>query len=195
MVRRHCRAVAALHQEHLRSRFRGRAGLRLIEAYYAAVSEGMGACGYVAERDARVVGYVCGVWDRKALRSTLLRAHSARLLLWGIVHAVSHPSALISAFQRVRRPCSGPPPLGSGYELRPIVVAPEARGTRAARLLVSALDEDAAGRGFERIYLYTEEDNSRARRFYIRSGFEAKDSIQRAGTMYLRYERAVFGTA
>ncbi len=163
------RVVARLHQQNLNTGFSGRAGFGLLEAYYRGLARSSGACGYVAKRDSLVIGFVCGVWDESATQRNMMRREWGWLLLWGSVFALAYPSRL---FKRLTAPGGEPPtPEGRGYELRPIVVAPEARGSGSALALVRRLAEDARGRGFPRIHLYTELDNTRAQQFYLKAGF------------------------
>lgn len=76
-----------------------------------------------------------------------------------------------------------------GYELRPIVVAPSARGTRVASDLVAVLLADARRRGFQRVHLVTEVDNGAAHAFYRKVGFRSNGTTTgRSGLAFVRYE-------
>ena len=187
MGREHCSAVARLHVGHLRGRFKGVAGQNLLERYYGTVSTGRGATGFVALNGTEVAGYVCGVWDPALVKRGLVRRHWVPLLLWGGVHLVTNPSVL-RRFLPARS--SGQEVSGetlTGYELRPIVVAPSSRGTGAAMLLLDALAAHAADRGFDSIYLLTEPDNLAANKFYMNTGFSVTGHAARSGADYLVY--------
>jgi len=56
-------------------------------------------------------------------------------------------------------------------ELSKIYVAPEHHGTGAARGLMAAALHDAVGRGAAGVWLGTNQQNVRAQRFYVKSGF------------------------
>lgn len=187
----HCQRVAGLHLAHLRTGFRGRPGRELLRAYYGALMRSEGAAGFVAEERGQVAGYVCGVWDPDTVQATLLRTQWPSLAFWGLVQMASRPALIAGMAERLRPAGEGTTASEPGYELRPIVVAPEARGSRVGERLVEALRADAAGRGFDRIYLFTEEDNLRARGFYDKLGFEITGKEYRGEIVYLRYECTV----
>lgn len=189
LVSHQCSMVAILHMAHLRTKFKGRCGVGLLSAYYAAIAESDGACGYVAEHDGRVAGYVCGVWQPRAVQHVLIERHMLELAIWGTVHCMVAPSSLSGLVQRLSGGADRH--TTNGYELRPIVVAPEVRGTGVAARLVEALLADAGRRGFESIHLLTELDNTIAHRFYLKSGFVRAGLEHHNGQPYMRYEHLV----
>lgn len=168
---RHIPQVADLHVRHLRTSLIGLPGRRLLSSYYAAVTEGVGACGYLAEQEGHVIGYVCGVWAPSLVLSALVKRHWLRLLFWGTAQVVMHPGLVTSALTRFRESSPAPAVTNPAYELRPIVVAPGARGTGVASDLVAVLLADARRRGFQRVHLITEVDNVAAHAFYRKVGF------------------------
>lgn len=184
----HAPEVAALHLAYLPTPFSDLPGVRLLAAYYRAVSVGQGAVGYIAEEADGVVGYVCGVWDGRALRRQLVRCAWPELLGWGALQVAIRPALLAGMVARLR-PTSGSGD-GAGYELRPIVVAPRARGSGVAAALLDRLLADAARRGFGTLYLFAAAANGRANAFYRNHGFVPTGSRETAGRHDLRYERA-----
>jgi ribosomal protein S18 acetylase RimI-like enzyme len=184
----HCPEVARLHLESLRTRFRGRPGLKLLEAYYAALVSSGGACGYVAEGGDQVLGFVCGVWQPSLVRVTLLKTHWSTLLVWGAVQVLVRPQLIQEFARRLRGPAQHPLLPESGYELRPIVVAATARRGGIGKQLVEALLVDAARRGFDRVYLVTEEDNVAANAFYHKLGFHLGGRTEGPDVVYFHYE-------
>jgi ribosomal protein S18 acetylase RimI-like enzyme len=192
LASRHPSQVASLHLRHLPTGFQGLPGQRLLGAYYAAVTEGAGASGFVAEQEGRVVGYVCGVWSPSALLSTLLRRHWRTWMFWGVAHAALHPGFVPAVASRVRGASAGAEVPDGTYELRPIVVAQPARGTGVAADLVAALLADARRRGFHRMHLIAKADNAAAQAFYRKVGFHRVGSpLHRPGGAWARYERIV----
>ena len=192
----HSAAVAQLHLDHLRSHLTGKLGHQLLKANYQTIAGNMGACGFVAESDnGQPIGYVCGVWDPKLVRNSLIRNYWSQLSLWGALQVIYQPGLLLSFLKRTRQSTSAVSPENVGYELRPIVVAPAARGTGVAFELVNRLLMDADQRGFKRVYLLTEPDNTAANTFYQRAGFRLVKTVVRQRTIYNRYERPVCAVA
>jgi len=193
---RHSLAVAALHIRYLTTPFRDAPGRRLLSAYYQTVAQGNGAVGYVAEDHDRILGFICGVWEPSKLQARLLKTQWPTLVLWVPASALLRPKLVLSFLQRLGG--ADQKDLGRpivGYELRPIVVDPAARGTSVASRLVERLERDASSRGFNVMHLFVEIDNQVAQAFYRRMGFEARSSIiQHNGCPMARYERSLVNT-
>ena len=185
-------ALAQLHLKYLRTPFQGKPGRELLRQYYQAVSTEQGATGYVAIHKNKVNGYVCGVWDAAQLRKTLLLRSGVTVLFWGIMQILQKPSLVPGFLSRLKESENLSSP-GNGYELRPIVVSPELRGSGLAADLTNRLLQDAAQRGFSKIYLFTEQDNQSANRFYQRFGFKQVSEISRSGQIYIHYEHSTEG--
>lgn len=192
MMARHLDAVVRLHITYLRTNYRGFAGKQLLIRYYTTLIETDAACGYAALEDDCMAGFVCGVWDAAGVRSALLKQHLPSLLLWGALQSLNRPAMLGLMVRRLTTSWKSKdsqktlPQLG--YELRPIVVDPDFRGTGVAQKLVDRLIRDADQRGFERLFLYTEEDNAVANAFYCKVGFEFVSKHRVGQTVYVRYE-------
>lgn len=184
---RHASGAARLHLSFLRTKLQGRPGRELLELYYRNLASTDGACGYVAEDGDSMVGYVCGVWDPSAVRSSLLRSHWPRVLFWGGVLSVVKPSIIMSLVGRLMEPLSSSDKQKSGYELRPIVVSPSHRGAGTASQLVNRLLVDADKRGFSKVHLVTEVSNVAARRFYEKMGFLQGTAIDVQEARYVKY--------
>jgi GNAT superfamily N-acetyltransferase len=103
------------------------------------------------------------------------------------------PHLLLTEFGRLREFLSSVQ-AKCGYELRPIVVVPTARGTGLAGALLKALITDARTRGYSLIHLYAEQDNIEANTFYLKSGFIQTGLIERNRVPYWRYERMTTDT-
>lgn len=188
----HSMALAALHMSHLATPFTGTPGRRLLSAYYRTVASGRGAVGYVAEDQNQVMGYVCGVWEPAKLRATLFKTQWSSLALWGLASALMQPQLVVSSVKRLGRSAEESTSVTTeGYELRPIVVDPRARGTGLAVHLVDQLMHDARSRGFNRMHLFTEIDNQRAQAFYEKMGFASTGLLQHDGGSVIRYERSL----
>jgi ribosomal protein S18 acetylase RimI-like enzyme len=158
------------------------------------LSHQAGACGFVAIESNKIIGYVCGIWEPKVLRRELFRSQWLKLGWWIIIQAINKPSVFFNLIRRYQNSTSIEDE-GSAYELRPIVVLPEYRRKGVAGLLLNILIEDAARRGFDRIILYTEDDNIAAQSFYIKEKFNLVTIVSRNGTIYHRYERKLESVA
>ncbi len=183
-----CNQVAQLHQSYLNTSFYGQPGKTLLALYYRAICREQGATGYVSvNQDNRIIGFVCGVWDSQQVRDALIRHSWAPLAFWGAMQVLIRPSLLMNFLSRYQAPKT-PQDAKPEYELRPIVVAPEARGSGLANRLVQTLLQDAKQRGFSKICLFTEPDNLPANRFYQKFGFALAGETTRNGQIFRRYE-------
>lgn len=190
----HLDAVARLHMAHLRTNYRGYPGMQLLICYYDTLAKSDVACGYVAIEHDRVLGFVCGVWDFAQLHSSLLKRKLPSLLLWNMLRILSirqFSKQLLRTLDSQNRNRHSP----AEYELRPIVVDTQFRGTGVAKLLVDRLIVDAAERGFEQLFLHTEEDNISANAFYHKLGFQLISKSCIGKINYLRYEIATSQTS
>lgn len=186
---RHSMAVAALHLQYLTTPFHGASGRQLLSSYYQTVASGHGAVGYVAEEQDQILGYICGVWEAAELRKQLLTTRWPALAFWGAVGLLTRPQILALLAQRLGRlPTKGVTQKMEGYELRPIVVVPPARGSSIASDLVQRLMLDARARGFQRMHLYVEVNNETAQAFYRKHGFTATSSVWHNGRPMVSYE-------
>lgn len=188
------RQVANLHIQYLRTPFQGKPGLELLRVYYLAIAPSGGGCGYVVKGPQEILGYVCGVFDPDRIRKYLIKYYFFHLAAWGSALLLTHPRTLLGLISRLvqRNPTQGPKMVG--YELRPIVVSPAARGTQVSMELVNALLEDAARRGYGQIYLFAGEDNLAANRFYQKAGFRRVNHFVENDQGYFCYERQVSPT-
>jgi GNAT superfamily N-acetyltransferase len=159
--------------------------------YYKALADGKGGCGFVALVENLVVGFVCGVWNMPYLRWHYLGRYGALMLPWVTLQFLTHPTLLKRLMTRLWIRRSSDVKSQPGYELRPIVVAPSARGSGLAGQLVASLLSDAAARGYESIYLITEQTNIRANAFYQKEKFELVDRFIVDGQPYNRYKRVI----
>ena len=185
--------LASLHLTYLRSNLRGYPARKLLSLYYQYISHGNGACGYVADKDGTTVGYVCGIWDKRALRSAIIHKGWFKLLIWGLCEIAINPRLLLKAVRPLLSFRQQPRQTEWPFELRPIVVASEARGSGAAKILVDTLAQDARTQGFDVINLITEADNIIAQRFYEKMGFSRTEDISIFGDSYFCYELRICG--
>lgn len=183
--------IASLHMQYLRTPYRGRAGRGLLSVYYRALAQNEGACGYVAEKEGSIVGYVCGVWDPGKVRHMLISKYWLILCFWGFLQALFSLRLIKDIVLRLGTRRTGTSYQESGYELRPIVVDITERGSGLAARLVDTLIADALKRGYSSVYLYTEDNNDTANAFYHKAHFRFTGTISRQGQKYNRFERSV----
>jgi len=186
-----CMQVARLHISCLQTQFSGRAGEQLLCRYYQTICLDRGAVSYIGFLNGKMAGFVCGVWEPFVLRTALLVTHLPSLLVWGALQALVHPAIVAKLFESLghsRKSGARKTQVQSDYELRPIVVVPQARGSGMAYQLTMRLLNDARSRGFAIVHLYTELENMVARRFYEKVGFRETGLEMRNGRVYLRFE-------
>lgn len=173
-------ALAAAHLANLNSSLSGTAAEELLTLYYQAIAAQKGAIGFVAHEGEDFAGYVCGVWDGKAVKRLLLNDWG-RLLLAATRYSFKVPRHTLALLLRFFRPHRTHAVTVDGYELRPIVVLPQYRGSGVAHSLVHRLFADAQHRGFQHVTLLTESGNVAAARFYESVGFHNEKTISVSG--------------
>lgn len=175
--------AAKAHFEYLSSAFHTAGGLKMLKLQYISIATHHGAAGYAAWVDGQFAGYVCGVWDHAAVKRGLAQ-HWLALLVNVARHVLSDPVYLLYRFQRLFR-FRESEPVYTGYELRPIVVLPAFRGAGIADQLVLRLIDDARARGYDSVFLFVEQNNPTAIRFYRRFGFVFEQALElNRGTRY-----------
>ncbi|MFZ3071067.1 MAG: GNAT family N-acetyltransferase [Anaerolineaceae bacterium] len=161
----------------------------MLAQYYRGVAIGEGSVGYVGLVDGKCCGFVCGVWDAGQLQRWLVWNNLFRLIFWGSLQIIVSPSLFLSFLRKLR--VKGESIDTQGYELRPIVVAPEARGSGLSTSLISTLVNDALKRNYASIFLDTEEENIPAQKLYEKVGFRKINTWKRENQIYFRYERLI----
>lgn len=174
----HLAEVVSLHLGNLHTQFHGTSGEELLRLYYKSIIRGEGATGFVALDKNKVAGFICGVWDPALVRKNLIQAYWPKVIWLGMGQVVGSPKILRDLLRRLITPSSEQ--TIDGYELRPIIVSDEFRGTGIGTLLLSGLLQDAERRGFKTVHLYTEDDNDSAIRFYEKSGFTNRGLVRRS---------------
>lgn len=183
--------VAYLHQRFLPTSFRGFPGQKMLELYYKNLGAGLGGQGYIALDEGKFAGYICGIWDSYILHKQLLKKQWTGLGFWGGLCLLTSPRLVTTLAKRLFLNQISEFNEFSGYELRPIVVAPEFRGGNIGLLLVDQLMMDAQSRGFNSIYLLAEENNKTAVRFYEKAGFNMQGSLIQSKKNYLIFIKSV----
>jgi ribosomal protein S18 acetylase RimI-like enzyme len=185
-------SLASLHLQNLRTNYSGRPGLELLHLYYKSLIGANGGCGFVAEQEGQIQGYVCGIWDPDEIRRYLIKNYGVNVILWGLAQSMSSPKIIGSLISRFMPKTDREQDLKFDFELRPIVVSSGARGTGLAGKLVERLAADAVERGFRKIQLITEADNIAAQKFYLKTGFCESGTITRNGITYLQFVKKLF---
>jgi ribosomal protein S18 acetylase RimI-like enzyme len=185
----YARQVADLHLNNLGTNFSGQTGLTFLTAYYRALISSGGGCGFLALEQGKLIGFVCGVWAPWKIRRELLIRFGVVLAASALKMAFQAPREGMRLVQRFLHGSGGQKLPSNGYELRPIAVVKEARGTNAASLLLDALLMDANNRKYDCVFLYTEIENVRAQKFYEKNHFVKVSTYPNNNMEYIRYER------
>ncbi len=165
-----CATLAEAHINHLRTPFKGRAGIQLLTIYYHAFVTQHGGTAFVAVDNGDFLGFVCAIWNRRAIRYFLMK-NTLRLIFPALRYSIRSPRHVFNVLHKLISPIDTYSLTIKGYELRPLVVLPQHRGRAVADMLVRRLLLDALDRGFDHISLFTEHDNLAAQSFYKRVGF------------------------
>ncbi len=178
-----CPEVAIAHAAYLRSPFKTWGGIHLLQTHYEAMTCQEGGICFVALVNAKFAGFVCGIWNRQII-AKINPGNPFRLAVYGLQHLLARPHLLRdhlhSFFLRYTDKITYP----EGYELRPIVVLPQFRGQGVADRLVERLIQDARERDYNQIFLFTEDDNAAAIRFYLRFGFVLSETPGQSGKLF-----------
>jgi len=177
-----CITVAETHINYLTTPFRGNAGIQLLKIYYEVIAGGMGGIGFVAFKDEEIVGFVCGIWDRIAIKRSLLKRWD-KLIIYGIKQSLQIPKMIPGFIRRLLNPHTTNIIKIEGYELRPMVVIPDYRGQGIADQLVLHLLNDAKQRSFKQVFLVVEINNFVAEKLYTKLGFKFERQIDVAGNI------------
>lgn len=179
--------VVLLHYKYLNTEFRGKIGQEILKIYYSVISHSQGGCGYVALRDNKVVGYICGLWNSSEVKRYLLSQYFGRMIILVIIHSILNPKWFVSSLFRLLKGRISIIDSENEYELRPIVVIPEERGSGLAISLVDTILTDASNRGYSEIVLLTEENNYTANAFYRKTGFYLHCKINYDNVIYNKF--------
>ncbi len=175
--------AAKAHLENLTSAIHTAGGLAMLKLQYESIATHHGAVGFAAWVDGQFAGYVCGVWNRTAVKRGLAE-HWMMLMVNALRHIMADPGYMVDRLGRLFRSRKGER-VYTGYELRPIVVLPAYRGMGIADQLVSRLVEDARTRGYDSVFLFVEQSNLPAIHFYRRFGFVFEQALElHRGTTY-----------
>ncbi len=180
----HAAAAAAIHAEGQPGTFLTGLGPAFLRALYAQMASSANCFGYVACEGGQVIGVVTGTVDAGAVfRELILRRGLG--LLWSVAGALLRrpalwPKVLQTAFYPAQR--KGEP--GEG-ELFFIGTRADRRGAGVGRALFQALAEEMRRRGMRAMGLTVDDENERAKRFYLRNGMRPV----RAFTLYGRRMR------
>lgn len=105
------------------------------------------------------------------------------------------PVGLVTVIGRGSDGETGPP---AEWELVSMWVSPDARGSGAADLLVSAVTQVVRAESADRLVLWVADGNARARAFYLRAGFRptgVRQTYQRLDGSALEEEKLVMPLA
>jgi GNAT superfamily N-acetyltransferase len=185
----HVNAVVSLHCKYLETQMSKIAQPYLLKMRYIAITKSKGSCGFVAEDDGVVAGFICGLWDSKKLLNNIIKQNILSLPFWYLVSLILNlKSRLTRLFTKNELLIGdGLPFYKFPFELRPIVVSEEYRGSGLAIDLIDTLKSYAKTNNFTVIDLITEIDNMRAERFYEKIGFSRKENIIKYGKCFIRY--------
>jgi ribosomal protein S18 acetylase RimI-like enzyme len=186
--------LIAVHEAAFPGFFLTRMGPGFLRQLYGGFVEEAGGICLIAERQGKVAGFVAGTTSPRLFFSRLLRRRWAAFMLASLPPLARHPllvgRRLLGALTyRGERPDH----LDGGALLSSIAVTPSFSGSGVGATLVESFANLARERGARSIYLLTDRDSNEATRaFYVRCGFAADTTIQKAdGRRMERYVRSL----
>ena len=204
--------AAAQHLHHFPHGFFARLGERFLEEYYRSFLTSPHTCLLIALEDEQPVGYIAGVLDTTAHRTSLLAQHRGALAVRAARGMLRRPSLIVLFLQTrartygkrlMRRSASPTPratapspesvPVGLQREHSPavlshLVVHPASRCRGIGRRLVTDFTSQAHAAGRAEVVLVTEADGL-GQGFYHRLGWVQTDTrTTREGRGVLGFE-------
>jgi GNAT superfamily N-acetyltransferase len=167
-------AVAAAHIASFPGFFLTFLGPGFLRLLYRGIVDDPGGVAIVAERDARILGFVAGVTEQSGFYRRLIVSRKwafARAALGGVC---SRPWVVPRLLRALRKPADSRESVANAC-LMSIAVLPSEGGRGLGRRLVAEFSKEMRRRGVAAFGLTTDRDgNASVNEFYVRAGFELR---------------------
>lgn len=177
VARLHCRTLTGLLAE---------LGNSAAQAYYTGCFRTGLLTAFVDIQDGKVMGFVCGSMHPDKLRSAMFRRNPFEIMTGTIIGLLRRPTAIKWLLNSFKGPDQGhfDP---TEPELTYLAVDPEHRQSGIGAQLLNSFLEALRNAGAATCALSVDDDNTAARSFYEKHGFEAIGSYNEFGRHHRRY--------
>jgi len=191
--RKNAAEVTSIHQAALPEGFLVHLGPAVLRHVYAVAFEAPGAIGLVVREGTEVAGFLLAAADRRALFRHVLWRRGIRFGLAALIALAREPAVLGRLLETLRYPgasqssASSRPPREA--ELIAIAIRPDCRGRGYGTALIDALDRELVRRGVSAYAASVYADDTAARIFYEKLGFELAGEFQMYSRAWASYRR------
>jgi predicted ATP-grasp superfamily ATP-dependent carboligase/ribosomal protein S18 acetylase RimI-like enzyme len=178
----HAEEVARLHISGIHTGFISSLGIDFVTFLYEAIAESESAFGFVAQRNAEVVGFVAFTTNVNVLYKSVICRHGFKLALV-LARKMFSPTTIKKVSETLiypRRVKKMNLPLA---ELLSIAVAPQARAKGLATELTQVGFAECMRRRIGKIKVLVGADNTAANKLYLGCGFNLATRIESHGVM------------
>jgi ribosomal protein S18 acetylase RimI-like enzyme len=191
--------VTGIHQAALPEGFLVHLGPAVLRHVYAVAFEAPGAIGLAVREGAVVAGFLLAAADSRALFRHVLWRRGLRLGLAALGAVAQEPAVLGRLLETLRYPGGAKSSASSRptreAELIAIAIRPDCRGRGYGTTLIEALDREFTRRGVTAYTVSVYADNTAARTFYERLGFEMGGEFEMYRRAWAWYRRRLPGPA
>jgi ribosomal protein S18 acetylase RimI-like enzyme len=178
----HVEQIAGLHIESISTGFISSLGIDFVVCLYEAITQSKSSFGFVAEKDARVLGFV-------AFTTNLSKLYKSVILKKGLLFALLLAGKMFS-FERIKRmfetlfyPGRIKKMNLPAAELLSIAVARQERGKGLASQLIRKGFQHCQKEGIDKVKVLIGADNKVGNKLYLKFGFELVGQIVNHGVL------------
>ncbi|MBU0618534.1 MAG: GNAT family N-acetyltransferase [Planctomycetes bacterium] len=182
------RRVAQLHAESITEGFLSRLGRRFLAALYRGIAGDEASAVFVADEDARVLGFCACVRDVSAMYRRVLRARFWRLGFASLPRSLN-PWVLKEISDTLRYPAKQAAQALPSAEILSIAVDSAVQGKGIGRALLDAALRWARQDGERQIKVLAGAKLDQANRFYQSGGFRKAAELEQHGEVLNVYVR------
>ena len=164
-------SVAKIHQASQEGTFLTALGLPFLTVLYEQMSQSAYSLGFVALEQEKVVGFIVGTLDTKAIFKEIIIKRPFRLTWLVFKRALGKPIILWQAVQTLAYPAQNESGAAPQTELLALAVAPAWRNQGLGTQLIEHLLAEIRQREIAHMLVTVDGRNKGAQRFYARHGF------------------------
>ena len=178
----HAHEVAKLHISGIHTGFISSLGIDFVTFLYEAIAESGSGFGFVAQRNAKVVGFVAFTTNVNVLYRSIIRRNGLKLALV-LIRKMFSPTVIKKVSETLIYPSRVKKMNLPSAELLSIAVAPQARVKGLATKLTQVGFAECVNRRIGKIKVLVGADNTAANKLYLRCRFNLVTQIDSHGIM------------